>query len=97
MTADRRRLRGAERRPLKGYAPLVVLVAALIAMVALVPSRVPDDIASATGAGPNRWSLSDGSAPIMKMNSVMPMLVVMITRVITPSEAVCSALHRTNE
>jgi hypothetical protein len=52
MTADRRRLRGAERRPLKGYAPLVVLVAALIAMVALVPSRVPDDIASATGAGP---------------------------------------------
>ncbi len=52
MTADRRRLRGAERRPLKGYAPLVVLVAALIAMVVLVPSRVPDDIASATGAGP---------------------------------------------
>ena len=30
MAGDRRRLRGAERRPLRGYAPLVVLVAALV-------------------------------------------------------------------
>jgi len=52
MSGDRRRLRGAERRLLKGYAPLVVLVAALVAMVALVPSTVPDELASATDAGP---------------------------------------------
>jgi hypothetical protein len=45
----RRRLRGAENRALKGYAPLVVLVAALIAMVAVVPSRVPDGVAAAGG------------------------------------------------
>jgi hypothetical protein len=41
MTADRRRLRGAEGRPLKGYLPLVVLVVAFVAMVAIVPSKVP--------------------------------------------------------
>lgn len=52
MTGDRRRLRGAEGRPLKGYAPLVVLVAALVAMVALVPSKVPDDLAAADSTGP---------------------------------------------
>jgi hypothetical protein len=52
MSGDRRRLRGAERRLLRGYAPLVVLVAALVAMVALVPSTVPDELASATGGGP---------------------------------------------
>jgi len=45
----RRRLRGAENRALKGYAPLIVLVAALIAMVAVVPSQVPDDVAAAGG------------------------------------------------
>jgi hypothetical protein len=49
MSGKRRRLRGAENRALKGYAPLVVLVAALIAMVAVVPSRVPDDVAGAGG------------------------------------------------
>lgn len=47
MTGDRRRLRGAEGRPLRGYAPLVVLVAGIVTMVALVPSRVPDDLAAA--------------------------------------------------
>lgn len=52
MSGDRRRLRGAERRLLRGYAPLVVLVAALVAMVALVPSTVPDELASATAGGP---------------------------------------------
>ncbi|HZM29074.1 MAG TPA: ABC transporter substrate-binding protein [Acidimicrobiales bacterium] len=46
----RRRLRGAENRALKGYAPLIVLVAALIAMVAVVPSQVPEGEA-ATGGG----------------------------------------------
>ena len=45
MAGDRRRLRGAERRPLKGYAPLVVLVAALVVMVAVVPSKVPAELA----------------------------------------------------
>jgi hypothetical protein len=52
MSGARRRLGGAERRPLKGYAPLVVLVAAVVAMVALVPSKVPDELAAADGAGP---------------------------------------------
>ncbi|HEX6167661.1 MAG TPA: hypothetical protein VFZ30_12790, partial [Acidimicrobiales bacterium] len=52
MSGDRRRLRGAERRPLKGYAPLLVLVGALVAMVVIVPSTVPGELASATGAGP---------------------------------------------
>ena len=52
MSGDRRRLAGAERRPLKGYAPLVVLVGALVAMVVIVPSTVPDELASATSAGP---------------------------------------------
>jgi hypothetical protein len=46
MAGDRRRLRGAERRPLKGYAPLVVLVAALVVMVAVVPSKVPAGLAT---------------------------------------------------
>lgn len=50
MGGDRRRLRGAEQRPLKGYAPLVILVAAVVAMVALVPSKVPDEQAAAGGA-----------------------------------------------
>ena len=49
MTAERRRLRGAERRPLRGYAPLVVLVLALVAMVTLVPSTVPDELLAAEG------------------------------------------------
>jgi hypothetical protein len=52
MTGDRRRLRGAEGRPLRGYAPLVVLVAAVVAMVALVPSKVPDELAAANDGGP---------------------------------------------
>lgn len=50
MAGDRRRLRGAERRLLKGYAPLVVLVASLVVMVAVVPSKVPAELA-ATGQG----------------------------------------------
>jgi hypothetical protein len=50
MPRDRRRLRGAEDRLLKGYAPLVVLVAAVVAMVALVPSRIPSG-ATASGGG----------------------------------------------
>jgi hypothetical protein len=50
--SERRRLRGAERRPLRGYAPLLVLVAALAVMVVVVPSRVPDDEAAAAGGGP---------------------------------------------
>jgi hypothetical protein len=41
MPRDRRRLRGADDRALRGYAPLVVLVAAVVAMVAVVPSKVP--------------------------------------------------------
>jgi hypothetical protein len=49
MSGDRRRLRGAERRLLRGYAPLVVLVAALVVMVALVPSTIPDGLAGADG------------------------------------------------
>jgi hypothetical protein len=49
MNRNRRRLRGAENRPLRGYAPLGILVAALVAMVALVPSRVPDELAAAGG------------------------------------------------
>jgi hypothetical protein len=50
--SDRRRLRGAERRLLRGYAPLVVLVAALVVMVAAVPSTVPAELLSGTGDGP---------------------------------------------
>jgi hypothetical protein len=50
MTADRRRLRGAEDRPLRGYLPLVVLVLAFVAMVAIVPSKIPAGEA-ATDAG----------------------------------------------
>ena len=46
MAGDRRRLRGAEGRPLKGYAPLVVIVAAFVVMVAIVPSKVPAELAS---------------------------------------------------
>jgi len=46
MAGDRRRLRGAEGRPLRGYAPLVVLVAAFVVMVAIVPSKVPAELAS---------------------------------------------------
>ena len=49
MRAKRRRLHGAENRALRGYAPLVVLVAALIAMVAVVPSRVPAGLAASGG------------------------------------------------
>ena len=52
MTGHRRRLRGAERRPLNGYAPLVVLVAAILAMVVLVPSTVPDELAATDRGGP---------------------------------------------
>ncbi|MBN2624005.1 MAG: ABC transporter substrate-binding protein [Acidimicrobiales bacterium] len=52
MTGERRRLRGAEQRPLRGYAPLVVLVAAIAVMVAVVPSKVPDDRVAADAAGP---------------------------------------------
>jgi ABC-type branched-subunit amino acid transport system substrate-binding protein len=51
MSGDRRRLRGADNRPLKGYAPLVVLVAALVAMVAVVPSRILDDARATNGGG----------------------------------------------
>jgi hypothetical protein len=50
--SERRRLRGAEHRPLRGYAPLFVLLAALAVMVVVVPSTVPDDDASAAGSGP---------------------------------------------
>ncbi len=50
MTGDRRRLRGAETRPLRGYAPLVVLMTAVVAMVALVPSKVPDDLLASSAA-----------------------------------------------
>lgn len=46
MAGDRRRLRGAGRRPLKGYAPLVVLVVAFVVMVVVVPSQVPADLAA---------------------------------------------------
>ena len=49
MKGKRRRLHGAENRALKGYAPLVVLVAALVAMVAVVPSRVPAEVITADG------------------------------------------------
>lgn len=49
MPRDRRRLRGADDRFLKGYAPLVVLVAAIVAMVAIVPSKVPAGLASSNG------------------------------------------------
>lgn len=52
MAADRRRLRGAEARALRGYGPLFVLVAALFAMVVLVPSTVPDGVGAAGGAAP---------------------------------------------
>jgi Periplasmic binding protein len=52
MTSERRRLRGANDRALRGYAPLVVLVAALVAMVAIVPTRVPDELAAANDGGP---------------------------------------------
>ena len=52
MAADRRRLRGAEARALRGYGPLFVLVAALLAMVVLVPSTVPDGVDAAGGAAP---------------------------------------------
>ena len=41
MSGEAATAAGAENRALKGYAPLVVLVAALIAMVAVVPSQVP--------------------------------------------------------
>jgi hypothetical protein len=50
--SDRQRLRRTEQRTLGGYAPLVVLAAALVAMVALVPSTVPADVASSTAGGP---------------------------------------------
>ena len=53
---DRRRLPGAERRLLKGYAPLVLIVVALVAMVVVVPSRVPDDRLAAQGSGPAGFS-----------------------------------------
>jgi hypothetical protein len=50
MSGDRRRLPGADHRLLWGYAPLVVLVVAVLAMVAIVPSRAPEQ-ASAGNAG----------------------------------------------
>ena len=49
MSGDRRRLRGADDRALKGYAPLVVLVAAIVAMIAIVPSKVPGGLAASSG------------------------------------------------
>jgi hypothetical protein len=49
MPRDGQRLRGAEDRPLRGYAPLVVLVAAIVAMVVIIPSTVPGN----AGAGSN--------------------------------------------
>ena len=48
MSGKRRRLR-ARRTGRSRATPLVVLVAALIAMVAVVPSQVPDDVAAAGG------------------------------------------------
>lgn len=50
MTGDRRRLRGADTRPLRGYAPLVVLMAAIALMVAVVPSTVPERVAASSEA-----------------------------------------------
>src|SRR5262245_46504552 len=49
MSGDRRRLRVAKHRLLWGYAPLIVLVVAVLVMVAVVPSRAPGQ--SAAGAG----------------------------------------------
>jgi hypothetical protein len=50
---DQQRPRGPGQRPLGGYAPLVVLIGALVAMVALVPSTVPaDQVASSAPGAP---------------------------------------------
>jgi Periplasmic binding protein len=46
MSGDRRRLPGAKHRLLWGYAPLVVLVVAVLAMVVIVPSRAPGQAAA---------------------------------------------------
>jgi hypothetical protein len=60
MAGDRRRLRGAERRFLKGYAPLVVLVSTLVVMVAVVPSTVPDEL------------VAGGRSPVVEVASGEP-------------------------
>jgi len=49
MTGNRRRLPGAEGRPLRGYAPLAVIVVVFVAVGALVPSRVPDSLSADGG------------------------------------------------
>ena len=54
MKGKRRRLHGAENRVLQGLRPLVVLVAALVAMVAVVPSRVPIEVMAADSGEPSR-------------------------------------------
>lgn len=58
MPRDRHKLRGADDRALKGYAPLVVLVAAVVAMVALVPSKVPGG--ASAGAPGTAAEVADG-------------------------------------
>jgi Periplasmic binding protein len=69
MPRDRQRLRGADDRALKGYAPLVVLVAAVIAMVAVVPSKVPGGAA----AGPGKATeVADGQTASGWGTSVRP-------------------------
>ncbi len=68
MSGDRRRLPGAKHRLLWGYAPLVVLVAAVLAMVAIVPSRSSDQ-AQAGDAG-TAAEVGDGQAASGWGNSV---------------------------
>jgi hypothetical protein len=55
MRGNRRKLPGAEHTPLKGYAPLAVLVVAFLAVAALLPSEASETVASGSarevGAG----------------------------------------------
>lgn len=48
-TGNRRKLPGAEGKPLQGYAPLAVVVVVFLAVAGLVPSTAPDALA---GGGP---------------------------------------------
>ncbi len=70
MPRNRQRLRGAEDRALRGYAPLVVLVAAVVAMVAIIPSKVPGD--AAAGAGGKATEVTDGQTASGWQTSVTP-------------------------
>lgn len=69
MTGTRRKLPGAENAPLRGYAPLAVVVVLFVAFTGLVPSTVPDGLSSGgpseveDGATASGWGETVSACP----------------------------------